>query len=365
MAKSPEELEMFRQMFGKDAVKDNIGETTTSTEAAATTDAPENKTETTTINSELEFEVVESGKEEAAAAAPIEKEFTEDEIVALLKKRGISVDSLEALKPKADPSVEAEKRENKKLTFALENNLITRKEYESYIADNANKEHVSYAEFAAEAKAEDAEISDEQIREDFNEEYGLNADPESLKYKRGQKKMALAAEKIIKEKHAKYFGIDSKFNDFEKEGQAKTARATKIYNQLPDYTKAVDEAVSELSSLTFNLGDSTYSVKIDQKTLDSIKEPWTNKDVAEKNIMSDLSKDDIKAAIKMTLLQGNFDKIINSVVNKKLEAKAKGVRNIPSNEAVRQELKASGKVFNEMEKAELKRMGLPIPTAAN
>lgn len=366
MAKTQAELDMIKETFG--TVPEGVSADAPIIADAAKEDVVVDVTADTPaadVSATVEISLDGAGATETTVVA--EEEVSDEALIKLLQKRGIAASSLEDLKPKADPAAEAEKRENKKITYALENNLISKKEYDSYITDASNTEALVYSNFAKEALEENSELTDAEIREDFEQTYALDSNQETLKYKRGQRLLAQEAEKLIREKHSKYFGIDSHFNEFEKTAAYSAKQAAKIKEQAPAYSKAVEDSIAELSSLNFKVGESTYSIKVPASSFEEIRKAWNDKSVAEKNILSSLSKEEIKGAIEMTLLKGSMGQIISSIVGKELEAKAKGVRNIPIDNTIKntKNVAPSKKVWSAGEVEYLKQAGLPIPQEAN
>lgn len=362
MAKTQAELDMIKETFGVvPEVASSDAKEANKEATAETKDAPEDNKSSETVEISLE-----GATPKGAPVVVVEDEVSDEALIKLLQKRGISAASLEDLKPKIDPAVEAEKRENKKITFALENNLISKKEYDSYISDSSNAEGLVYSNFAKEALEDNPELTDAEIREDFEQTYAIDSNTETLKYKRGQRLLAQEAEKLIREKHSKYFGIDSHFNEFEKASATSAKQSAKIKEQSPVYIKAVEDSIAELSNLNFVVGESTYSIKVPASNFEEIRKAWNEKSVAEKNILASLSKEEIKGAIEMTLLKGSMGQIISSIVGKELEAKAKGVRNIPLDETIKNtNITPSKKVWSAGEVEYLKQAGLPIPQGAN
>lgn len=371
MPKSQEELDMLKYTFGKAPNGDGNNQEVNKGEDNKEEKQEEkqeiaSKNKNKEINSELDLQVTQSELESEEQKSKEEDiDTTDDEIIALLKKKGIDVSSLEDLKPKVDPAIESEKRESKKITYALEKGIISKREYDAYISDNSNRQSVVFAEFSKEEKENDPDLTEEEILEKFNETFFLNAEEGSLKYKRGQRLLNKEADAIIKERHGKYFEIDSIFDTFEKESIATTNQAKKIKEQTPIYTKSVEDSISQLSKLTFKLGDSSFTVSIPEKTLTDVKKSWMNEGQMEKAILSGMSSDEIKGAIEMTILKGSFESIINSVANKKIESKAKGTQGIPTDINLRNEGDKNKKTFSAGEIEYFKQAGLPIPAGAN
>lgn len=364
MAKTKEELDMLKETFG------DVSETIASSEATPAADSPapiENKVDVAVEEPEgVEVALVEEPATDpqpepvVATAEPVETEYTDEQILAILKKKGLNVSSLNELTPTKDPEVEKEEREQKKLAYAYDKGLLTKKEHEAFISDLNKKDQLVYESFASEMREANPDVTEEEISDEYAEFYGVSEDKDSLKYKRGQRLISQEADKIISERHKKYFGIDSAFSEFERSQATVQAQSQKLAEAIPVYTKNVEESIAELSSIKLDTGKGVYEVKIPAKTLSELKEAWVGS--AKENILSGLSKEQIKEAIEMSVLKSNLKDIINSVANKIVEEKAKGVRGIPTADVTLKQVASNAKkVFTEKELEYISQWGGPLP----
>lgn len=344
---------VMKQMFGDSYQPASVPASTEATAAAATTEPAEVTTEpavATTTESKIET------LPPAAAA-----ELTEEQILAFLKKnKGIDVKSLEDFVPKVDPVVEAEQKENKKIAYAFEKGLISRREYDAYVSDKANEQNVVYENYVADAKADDPDLTDEQIAESFAEDFSLSADPNSFKYKQGQKKLAIIANKLMSDKHSKVLSIDSEFSNYEKTFKEKEERLNKILSETPKYKSEVENSISNHSKIKISLGEKEeYEVSLTEDDYKSVKDAFLSKEQAEKMIDAGYSKEELDMSIKMAIREANFDKIVKQVTEKKMENYAKGIHGIP----VLGDLKnvnVSASKLTDKEIAYAKHIGLPV-----
>lgn len=325
-------------------------------------------------NTQTEAAVTEESKNDApAATADTPKQettktevpqFTEEQIFAFIKeKTGRDIKSFDELSDKPDPSVEAEKREQDKIAYALSNGLITKKQYEDYISDKANPSHSVYAEFAKELREEDASLTDEDIKDQFNEEFALDADSESAKYKRGQKKLAALSEKYIQDNHKDYFSIEGKYSEHEKSTKESVQKANLIKEKTPAYKKAIEDAFASKSKIEVSIGEAKYQVEIEDKDVQDIKDSFLSKELREQHILSGVSDQDLASAVSMAIREKHFGKIVESLSAKRLEEQAKGTHGVPRlGELRRDEGKKS--VLSEKELKYFKATGL-IPDETN
>src|SRR5574338_416448 len=357
---------VMKQMFGDSYQPASAATSTEATSAAATTEAAKTETpqgvtaEPAAVTTEPAVATTTEPKIETpppAAAA----ELTEEQILAFLKKnKGIDVKSLEDFVPKVDPVVEAEQKENKKIAYAFEKGLISRREYDAYVSDKANEQNVVYENYAADAKADDPDLTDEQIAESFAEEFSLSADPSSFKYKQGQKRLAIIANKLMSDKHSKVLLIDSEFSKYESSIKQKEERLNKILSETPKYKSEVEAALTNHSKVKISLGENDeYEVSLTENDYKTIKEAFLSKEQAEKMIDAGYSKEELDMSIKMAIREANFDKIVKQITDKKMENYAKGIQGIP----VLGDLKnvnVSASKLTDKEIAYAKHIGLPV-----
>lgn len=321
---------------------------------------------------------VEDIKEEVPEAAAIPEsplpaietaktEMSDEELIELINKRkGISLKSFDELIPKEDPAIAAERREAKKMAFAFEKGLIKKSEYENYISDLNKKEAIVFSDFAQYAKEVDPELSDEEIKDEFNDLYGRNADEGSSKYKIGQRKIEQLSETLLKKKYASYFDIDNKFSQYESELSKKEQEDKNILAQAPLFKESVEEAVKTFSKMTFAVDDKTsYEVELPADVLDSIKKSFLDKDFVVDRIKSGMGKDEIKGALEIAVLKQSFPTILKTIINKDRLEYAKSLQGVPSTFSLKTEATPNKKVFSDKEKEYLKKSGLPIPESTN
>lgn len=352
MADTEAQIAAMKQMFG-DAYTPPSDATPAATEAEPVI---ETKTEPVTEPVKATIEpAVATQKQEPPAPA----ELTDEQILAFLKnKKGLDLKSLDDFAPKVDPVAEAEARENNKLKTAFEKGWISSKEYNSYVSDITNKQNVAFENYAKEAKEDDPTISDEQIAESFAEDFSLSADPDSFKYKQGQKKLNAIVDKIISEKHGKVLKVDSEFSKYESEIKQKEEYINKIITETPKYKQTVEDTILENSKFKVSLAEGEeYDVNLDDEDSKEIKKIFLSKDQAEKMIASGYSKEELQMSIKMAIRENNFNKILKQVTDQRLAKYAKGIQGVPVLEGLK-DIKVAVKNLTDKEKAYAKHAGL-------
>lgn len=270
------------------------------------------------------------------AAEP--KELNDDELLTLLKSRGISASSLDELKPQkseADKVKEAEQREADKVAYGLKNGVFTKKEYDSYNTDINDAEEVVFNDFAADALAAEPELKPEEIREMFEAKFNLTEEDGSAKRKRGEKELGIIAEKIIQKKHSKILSLDTQFEKYEATEKEKIAENNKILASAPVYKKDVEDVFNEIKTMKISLptSDATktedYDVEIPTEVLESLKNNSLRTEYAAEQIKAGYDKGRMKAMAELAAVKQSLNSIVKQVVDKALIAHAAGTRGIP------------------------------------
>lgn len=186
-------------------------------------------------------------------------ELTDDELVAQLRKRGITVSEVESLadiKQKLQAPLTDEERDQQarvvradKIKFAIANNLGTVEEIAQWEKDSdEDEEKIAFLDFRKEQKKLDKNLSDDQIKSRFERYYHQGVDPdliedddertEVLALKEiGQNRIKAKGVRKKEEIKSRLNTIDSRYNEFNR--WQKKALAFK--NVVEDYaTNDVD-----------------------------------------------------------------------------------------------------------------------------
>lgn len=294
-----------------------------------------------------EIEAKRIADEAAATAAEAEKkknqdkplthadpELSDDQLIKLLAKKGITAASLEELKKPAappDPEKEAELREANELAYGLQKGLFNKKDYDGFIHDSADPQNFVYAQYHAEAKADDATLTDEEIHEEFLSKYGLDAEPGTRKHKRGTKEINTIAQSLLQQKYGKIYDAKSAFSNHEKESTETDQNDAKVLAAAPTYQKDVDEIFTALKKIPVKFSD-TESVEVDavQESLDAFKVAVMKPDFIRKKILSGYTKEQLKEEIFAGFLYKNFPTIAQQVANQHLLKHSAGTKGIPN-----------------------------------
>jgi len=259
-------------------------------------------------------------------------EINDDAVLKYLQQKGLSVNSLEDLnKPvtEADLAKQADDRESAKLTYGLNKGLFNRKTHEQFILDKSNKQQLVFAQYYQDAKKEDPELSDEDIQAEFASKYGLDSEPATRKYKRGQQEIDILSDIILKNKYQNIYKLDNEFDIHEKQTTTQKEFEKRILNEAPVFKKHVDDVFSELKKITTKFSeDESYEVEVLDESLNSLKEKFLDKNFVAQKISQGYTKEEIKDIAFSALLNQNWPVFAQEIVKQALYKQQKGVKGI-------------------------------------
>lgn len=317
-------INKLRSEMGQDPLPESGENNTDQSEAAVEADSSEDNKKT----------ISDPVKDMADDAKAVDSKIDDNIVLEYLnKKKGINVSSFEELTPKQtddELKKEAERKEAEKLSFALNKGITTRKEYESFVLDTQNPQDIVYAQYHADAKKHDPELTDEEIQEEFLADFGLNTEPGTRKHNMGQKKLNVLAEKYLKEKYQKIYSIDDEFSKYENSRQVKSEYDKKILEGAPVYKKDVEDIFSELKKVKAQFSDEEiYEVEVLDDSLNDIKSKMLDAEYAAKHISGGYSKEDLKEIAFSTFLRQNYPALMREVAKQHLLKHQAGTRGIP------------------------------------
>lgn len=263
---------------------------------------------------------------------PAEVSITDDAVLKYLQEKGISVNSLADLnKPltEADLTKQADDRESAKLTYGLNKGLFNRKTHEQFILDKSNKQQLVFAQYYQDAKKEDPELTDEDIQSEFASKYGLDSEPNTRKFKRGQTEIDILSDIILKNKYKNIYSLDNEFDSYEKQTTTQREFEKRLLNEAPVFKKQVDDVFSELKKITTKFSeDESYEVEVLDESLNSLKEKFLDKNFVAQKISQGYTKEEIKDIAFNALLRQNWPVFAQEIVKQALYKQQKGVKGI-------------------------------------
>ena len=256
-------------------------------------------------------------------------DIDDEKLKKILNKRGISVDDLNKLKVvEAEPKPltdeekqqQAEQKRKDMLVFGLESGIIkSDSDYHNFIQDlNTPARELAYQEFKAERLEDDAELSEEEIQQEFAELQNEHLEEDDKRRIRSAKKLEKFKADYLSEKYQDIQSLEEEYDEH-----------TSIAKQLSKYNTKVDNIFNEISDeLTFDVKDATdskkthtYKFKISQEILQSVKDLYKGKSLAP-TFSSDGTKDEtIKNAILLSIKNKEMDNIINELAHSYASAK--------------------------------------------
>lgn len=306
------------------------------------TELPGENTPTTTEPTPEEIEAKRVA-DEAASKAEKEKsqpnpdadpELSDDQLLKLLAKKGITATSFEDLKKPAvapDPVKEAELREANELAYGLTKGLFNKKDYDGFIHDSQSKQDFVYAQYHAEQKAEDPELTDEEIQAEFMSKHGLDAEPGTRRHKRGVKEVNTLAESLLRQKYGKIYDAKEAFASHEKQSATQAADDAKVVSGTSQYKTDVESIFSELSKIPVKFSDTeSIEVPVMQEYLDELKAVMLKPDKSKEKILAGYDKKTMKEEVFAAFLYKNFPYLAKEIANQHLMKHSAGTKGIPN-----------------------------------
>jgi hypothetical protein len=273
-----------------------------------------------------------TSKEEEKKGGISVPEINDDAVLKYLQQKGLSVKTLEELNrpvTEADLAKQADDRESAKLTYGLNKGLFNRKTHEQYILDKSNKQQLVFAQYYQDAKKEDPELTDEDIQSEFAAKYGLDSEPATRKYKRGQQEIDILSDIILKNKYQNIYKLDNEFDSYEKQTTTQKEFERRLLNEAPVFKKQVDDVFSELKKITTKFSeDESYEVEVLDESLSSLKEKFLDKNFVAQKISQGYTKEEIKDIAFNALLSQNWPVFAQEIVKQALYKQQKGVKGI-------------------------------------
>lgn len=320
MAQTLEQLNAIRQRMGQEPL----------------TELPNTDPEKKPIDDKKEDPKVDDKKLEEKILVPAE--LTDDIVLEHLRKKGLTVNSLEDLqKPpitEADLQKQAEQRETDKFTYGLNKGLFNRKTHEQFILDRNNKKDLVFAQYYQEAKKDDPNLTDEEIQAEFAAKHGLDAEPETRKHKRGMQEIEILGDIILANKYPGIYKLDNEYDTYENSTKQQQLQEAKIKLGAPVFKKDVDDVFAELKKITTKISDDeSYEVDVLDDAITSLKEKFLDKNFVAQKISQGYSKEEIKDIAFTALLKENWPVFAKEMINQALLKHQKGVKGIlPSGE---------------------------------
>lgn len=287
------------------------------------------KVEVPPVETAEQIEAKKKAEEEAAKKDEVkDPELTEEQILAFLKKKGISAEKLEDLKPKEKEPDAAEveaQREAEELAFGLSSGLFKKSEYDSFVMDMKDPQTLFFDDYYQDAKKEDPDLSDEDILSEYNAKFGLDSEKDSRKWKRGIAEIKKLSAQLIREKHPKILTAKDAFSNHKKTTLEAAAAQKKVVDSLPAYRSDVDEVFNDLKKIPVKFSDTeSYEVQVLDEHINELKAEMLNPEHAAKIITAGYDKKVLKEQVKASFLYKNWASLAKEISKQAVEKHAAG-----------------------------------------
>lgn len=264
---------------------------------------------------------IDKKKNEGAIVSNPENDISDEELVKLLTKKGISISSLEDFKPKATEAeiVEAkEKRENEMLAYGLKNNKFKREDYDNLKKLEARKEAVILDELTSEIKAANPEISEEDLEDEIKEykmEHLKENDPRRI---RRAKELNTMADQRLKEQYSSIYNLPQEFDKYEQSEQSKYQLKRKVEAGLPVYKKDVNDVLEWVKKQSFVIEDKdnpenniSVPFEFNENKIKQLEKAFLSQAQADDRITHGYNLETMKQEAKMFLIDNDINAIVS------------------------------------------------------
>lgn len=266
-----------------------------------------------------------------------EPEITEDLILSKInEKLGSNYASIEDLKPKPPQKTEEElakekeERENRKIAWGIQSGKISKNKIESFAIHSENPETLVFAEFAEAKKEENPELSEEEIKEQF----------ESYKDAVGEKVIKRLGSNIIKNKYPEFFSLENEYSAYESVERENMSFEEKLKTESSNYIKANTEVIDKLVNDGYEVelqgkeGEKPLKIKVsfNKETAEKIKNHLISDAEIRKAVKNGYKTDQIESFVKQALATADFDNVVKQVYQQAMLDKEAALRGIPPRE---------------------------------
>lgn len=267
-----------------------------------------------------------------------DSDLDDEKVIAYLNKKGKAVSSLEELlNPKRELTEQekaelAEKRDAEKFAFGLSKGLFSKKQLEEFITDTKNPKDLVYARYYQDQKEKDPDLTDDDIKEEFEEKFSLNEEPDSRRFKVGQNLLNNIADNIISKKHSKILNLENEYSVYEQAQSKQKESENRILSQAPLYKKDVEQIRADIKKVSIPISDKeVFEVELDSEIVDGIISKMLDADYSAHQISKGWDKESIKQVAKTTAIVESLPKIIKRYSDEQVLKNQAGVRGVIPN----------------------------------
>lgn len=260
------------------------------------------------------------------------KELSDTELLEILsKKTGRSYSSLKDLVPAEiiDAEKAAEERENEKFAWGLKSKKIKQKDVENFIAASKDPKGLVYEMRLHQARKEDKNLDEKEFEAEFNDEFGIESDKSSRRYKNGQDTLSRLSEAILQKNYPSIFSLENEFSGHEKSQNSSKERQSKVKTETPAFNKSLDKVFNNLKKIKaqFDEGDE-YEVETIEENLNTIRQSMSSPDWIEKQILEGYTEEGLQEVAYTALLRHSFPILAKKIAIQYLKKHAAGTKGI-------------------------------------
>ncbi len=302
---------------------------------------------------------------EAEKLKVLPDELDDATLLAQVQKRNPKIKSFEDLAPKPTAEeIEQEKdnREADKLAWALKTGRVKKKELEGFIQDSKNAQAVVFNSYSAKIKAADPDKTDDEIKQLFEERYGLDKDPESWQYKQGQEELSVLADKHLQKNYGSILSLENEYSSYEKANNEKSSLESKVLANAAAFKRDVDDVFSNAAIYRRKIGDHSYEIPLPTEFLERTKSEFLSEDFVKKQIIAGWDKQSLQQLAENVAVLGNQDYINTKIAEQYHLNHQKGTRGIAPDLNRRSEVDT--KLSDEKQQKAAERHGAVMPATS-
>jgi hypothetical protein len=248
-------------------------------------------------------------------------ELDDAALLALLKNKGISVESLEALKPQPTPEEiqqAQQKRKAEMVAFGLSSGKFNQEQYDNFIRESADKIAVIKVGLTEKIKAANPDLSEDDIAEKVSL-YTLAHLPadDVLRVEREQELIEMAEGKLQK-KYAGIYNLESDYENHQRGINDKAAFEAKVLAATPQLQNDVATVMAGLREFEVPVPDTqnpanTVNVKVSFNDADlaEMSNAFLTPEQIERRVRKGYTKEQLESEIKAALYMQHLPRIIS------------------------------------------------------
>lgn len=269
---------------------------------------------------------------------PATPQLSDDEIMKIVaQKTGRNVSSWDDLKNKevVDEEKKKEERDSNKISWGLQNKIVSKKEYEGFISDSKDPIDLVFRHRLQEARKEDPTIDEKEFKEEFDEEFGLTSGEDTRRFKNGKKTLQHLAEGILKTTYSSIYQLENQYSSYESAETSKAEKFAKVKEGAPAYKKTIENIKGQLKKIKHQFSE-TDSIEVEalDETINEVVNMMSDPDWAAHQILKGYTEEELKDIAFTTVLKKDWPTIVNEISKQYLNRHAAGTKGIPVVHAV-------------------------------